>query len=147
MALHLLVEQGYKPHLFYIHIGADEEGYEDCSAEEGYGTLLLVGTEIRSAFGKVSAPRVLGVRGQHMIDTVREGRTPHPDMLCNKVIKFGYFNEKWGANFEQIATGHYASKKVIGETHYLATAKDPLKDQTDFLAQITHSSWLKPTFR
>lgn len=47
-------------------------------------------------------------------------------MLCNKVIKFGYFNEKWGANFEQIATGHYASKKVIlGETHYLATAKDP----------------------
>ena len=57
-------------------------------------------------------------------------------MMCNKLIKFGCFEEKWGKDFDFIATGHYATTTFIGDQLYLATAPDPVKDQTDFLAQI-----------
>jgi tRNA-specific 2-thiouridylase len=58
-------------------------------------------------------------------------------MMCNKYIKFGYFEERWGKDFDKIATGHYATTTEIGGKVWLSTAKDKLKDQTDFLAQIT----------
>jgi tRNA-specific 2-thiouridylase len=59
--------------------------------------------------------------------------------MCNRMIKFGYFDERWGHNFDFTATGHYANI-ITGEDGlvYLATAPDPVKDQTDFLARITY---------
>lgn len=80
----------------------------------------------------------------YMVETVRRERTP-PRYACNRVIKFGYFNEYWGYEYEQIATGHYASKRILNSKHF-ATAKDNLKDQTDFLAQITYPQLVKATF-
>ncbi len=76
---------------------------------------------------------------EYALRTVREGLTPNPDIMCNKMIKFGFFEERWGHEFDQTATGHYASTEVIGGTKYLATAVDPVKDQTDFLARISYS--------
>ena len=58
-------------------------------------------------------------------------------MMCNKYIKFGCFEEKWGKDFDKIATGHYATTTEIDGKTWLSTAKDPVKDQTDFLGQIT----------
>ncbi len=85
----------------------------------------------------------------YMIDEYRKGRTPNPDVMCNREIKFGGF-KKWaleqGADF--VATGHYAqviqSKKpaprslgeVEGELD-LAVSKDSEKDQTYFLWKLT----------
>lgn len=147
VALHLMMERGEEPDLFYIYIGAEEEGYADCPSEEDmemvrwlshhYGRPLEVINLHREYWDYVV---------QYMIDTVRAGDTPHPDMLCNRVIKFGYFNEYAGKDYDQIATGHYASKKIIGDKHYLATAVDPVKDQTDFLAQITYPQLQKAYF-
>ena len=54
------------------------------------------------------------------------------------MIKFGFFEQRWGKDFDQTATGHYATTEVIDGVKYLATAVDPVKDQTDFLAQITY---------
>jgi len=70
--------------------------------------------------------------------TVKAGLTPNPDMMCNRVIKFGFFEQRWGKDFDMTATGHYASTDVVDGVKYLATAVDPVKDQTDFLAQITY---------
>lgn len=147
VALHLLMEQGVEPDLFYIHIGADEQGYSDCPSEEDmemvrwlahhYGRPLEIVNLHKEYWDYVV---------RYIIDTVREGRTPHPDVLCNRVIKFGYFNEYAGKAYDQIATGHYASKRIIDGTHYLATAVDKLKDQTDFLAQITYPQLVKALF-
>ena len=58
--------------------------------------------------------------------------------MCNKLIKFGVFEEKAGQYFDKTATGHYATIIEKDEKIYLGTAKDALKDQTDFLAQINH---------
>ncbi len=58
--------------------------------------------------------------------------------MCNSIIKFGYFEDRWGHEFAQTATGHYAST-LIDEAglKWLATAVDSVKDQTDFLARIS----------
>ncbi|MDE5976426.1 MAG: tRNA 2-thiouridine(34) synthase MnmA, partial [Muribaculaceae bacterium] len=75
---------------------------------------------------------------KYTLQTVKEGLTPHPDIMCNKLIKFGFFEERWGKDFDKTATGHYASVIEKDGKYYLATAKDPVKDQTDFLAQISY---------
>ena len=74
----------------------------------------------------------------YALRTVKAGLTPNPDMMCNKMIKFGFFEQRWGREFDMTATGHYATTDIINGKHYLATAVDPVKDQTDFLAQISY---------
>lgn len=148
VALHLLMEQGIRPDLFYIKIGAEEEGFgEDCASEEDLEICSWLAKRYGLQLKEVNLHQeywdyVVG----YMIETVREGRTPHPDMMCNRIIKFGYFNHRYGSEYDQIATGHYASKRVVDGIEYLATAKDPTKDQTDFLAQITYDQLQKALF-
>ena len=74
----------------------------------------------------------------YAIDKIKKGLTPNPDVMCNKLIKFGCFEQQVGKNFDFTATGHYATTiRQDGKT-WLGTAKDPVKDQTDFLAQIDY---------
>ena len=57
--------------------------------------------------------------------------------MCNRLIKFGAFHEKRGHDYDLIATGHYAQTETDDEGRkWLVTSPDPVKDQTDFLAQI-----------
>lgn len=74
---------------------------------------------------------------KNFIDEYQKGRTPNPDILCNKYIKFDYFlNFAKQNGFDKIATGHYfKSKKIDGEYHYFK-ADDSNKDQSYFLAQV-----------
>jgi tRNA-specific 2-thiouridylase len=70
------------------------------------------------------------------MDKVKAGFTPNPDVMCNRLIKFGAFDEKTGHDYDIIATGHYAQTEIINGKKWLTTSPDPVKDQTDFLAQI-----------
>lgn len=74
----------------------------------------------------------------NFIKEYQKGRTPNPDVLCNKYIKFGYFLkyafEKTKCDF--IATGHYADKKINKYGTLLKMAKDRNKDQTYFLCEL-----------
>lgn len=134
---HLLCEQGYKPHLFYIKIGMDNAEYMDCSAEEDielaqatakkYGLKLDV-VDLQNEYWENVV--------KYTIDKVQAGLTPNPDVMCNKLIKFGCFEEKVGHLFDYTATGHYAKRLEIDNQIWLGTSKDLVKDQTDFLAQI-----------
>ena len=138
VVVHLLCEQGYKPTLFYIKIGMDGAEYMDCSAEEDIEITSYIAKKYGCRFEIVSLhdeywDRVVS----YTIDSVKRGLTPNPDMMCNKYIKFGCFEEKWGKDFDKIATGHYATTTEIDGKVWLSTAKDPVKDQTDFLGQIT----------
>lgn len=146
VAMHLLIEQGHTVQPFYIRIGMDnDEG--DCSAEEDiemcqalclrYGLKLEIVTLHQEYWDNVM---------EYALRTVQEGLTPNPDIMCNRMIKFGFFEDRWGRDFDITATGHYASTQIIGGTKYLTTAVDPVKDQTDFLAQITYSQLEHLTF-
>lgn len=146
--LHLLKEQGHEPVIFYIRIGMkDEEGFLDCSSEEDielttwlskyYGLKMQIVPLHKEYWDGVMA---------YTLDAVRKGLTPNPDVMCNRMIKFGEFEKHWGRDFDKIATGHYANTLVINNTTWLATAKDKVKDQTDFLAQITYPQLNKLLF-
>ena len=138
VVVHLLCEQGYKPTLFYIKIGMDGAEYMDCSAEEDI-ELSTATARNRSVFGSGGpASGVLGECGGVCIDKIRQGLTPNPDVMCNKLIKFGCFEQRVGKDFDFTATGHYATTLQRDGKTWLGTAKDPVKDQTDFLAQIDY---------
>ena len=125
-------------HPFYIRIGMDnDEG--DCSAEEDIEMCTLITKRYGLPFEVVSLHQEYWDNVMaYALRTVKEGLTPNPDIMCNSLIKFGFFEERYGRQFDLTATGHYAST-IIDEsgTKWLGTAVDPVKDQTDFLARIS----------
>ncbi|MBO4612451.1 MAG: tRNA 2-thiouridine(34) synthase MnmA [Bacteroidaceae bacterium] len=138
VVVHQLCEQGYKPDLHYIKIGMEGED-SSCSAEEDielsqatarkYGLKLEV-TDLQKEYWE----QVVG----YAIERVKQGLTPNPDVMCNRLIKFGAFEQRIGKDYDLIATGHYAQRIEEGGLVWLGTAKDPVKDQTDFLAQLSY---------
>lgn len=138
VVVHQLKEQGEDLHLFYIRIGMDnDEG--DCSAEEDIEMCTLIAHRYGLPLEVVSLHEEYWDHVmEYALRTVKAGLTPNPDMMCNRMIKFGFFEERWGKDFDMMATGHYATTEVVDGVKYLATAVDPVKDQTDFLAQITY---------
>lgn len=138
VVVHLLKEQGYDPTIFYIRIGMeDEEGYIDCPAEEDIEITSYIARKYGCKFEEVNLHKEYWDNVvSYTIESVRKGLTPNPDVMCNKLIKFGAFEQKRGHDFDRIATGHYATTDIVNGTTFLATAKDPIKDQTDFLSQL-----------
>ncbi|MCC8171591.1 MAG: tRNA 2-thiouridine(34) synthase MnmA [Parabacteroides sp.] len=140
VVVHQLKEAGYDPVIFYIRIGMeDKDGYIDCPAEEDIEITSYIARKYGCRFEIVSLHEEYWENVvSYTIDAVKRGLTPNPDMMCNKLIKFGCFEQKWGKDFDVIATGHYATTTEIDGRVYLSTAKDKLKDQTDFLAQVDY---------
>lgn len=138
VVVHKLKEEGHDLNLFYIRIGMDN-GEGDCSAEEDIEMCSLIAKKYGLPLEVVSLHQEYWDNVmEYALRTVKAGLTPNPDMMCNKMIKFGYFEQRWGKEFDITATGHYASTDFVDGKKYLATAVDPVKDQTDFLAQISY---------
>lgn len=139
VAVYRLLEQGYDLHLFYIRIGLDtDEG--DCSAEEDIEMCRFIAKRFNLPFDVVSLHQEYWDNVmEYALRTVQQGLTPNPDIMCNRVIKFGYFEKRWGNEFDKTATGHYATIVERDGLTYLGTAVDLVKDQTDFLARIDYS--------
>ena len=88
---------------------------------------------------------------EYMFAEYEKGRTPNPDVLCNREIKFDIFIDeclKFGADY--VATGHYCRKETIDvngkETYRLLAGKDPNKDQSYFLCQLSQEQISKALF-
>ncbi len=133
---HLLLEQGYDVTGVYLECWRAP----GCRSEEDRKDALKVALELGIPF------KVLDFKQEYR-DTVVEyffkeyetGRTPNPDVMCNKEIKFGMFYD-WaiGEGFDFVATGHYAKITEVKTengttTKQLAIPKDAHKDQTYFL--------------
>jgi tRNA (5-methylaminomethyl-2-thiouridylate)-methyltransferase len=134
--------------IFYIKIAMeDEPGYMDCPSEED----IEITTWIAKKYGlkmeivdlqKEYWDRVVS----YTIETVKKGLTPNPDVMCNRLIKFGSFGDKYGKDFDKISTGHYASVIEEKGQYFLGTARDTIKDQSYFLGQITYDQVSKAMF-
>ena len=84
---------------------------------------------------------------QTFLKEYARGRTPNPDILCNKYIKFdAFFDYAMKQGFDMVATGHYASTKTENGFTYLTRAADQNKDQTYFLCQVPHFALEKTLF-
>ncbi|MGB4415114.1 MAG: tRNA 2-thiouridine(34) synthase MnmA [Paludibacter sp.] len=139
VVVHLLNEAGYKPTLFYIKIGMDDDELLHCTSEEDIEMASLIAHKYGCKLEVVDLHKDYWDNVvDYTIKKVKQGLTPNPDVMCNKLIKFGVFEQRVGKDFDKTATGHYATTTEINGKTYLTTAKDPVKDQTDFLAQINY---------
>ena len=128
---------GLHPDCFYIKIGPEEEEEWDCSSEEDLEMATAVAHKYGCRLEVVDCHQEYWDQvTKYTMDKVRAGLTPNPDVMCNRLIKFGAFDEKRGHDYDLIATGHYAQTAVVDGKTWLATSPDPVKDQTDFLCQI-----------
>jgi len=144
VAAYLLKQQGYDVvALFMVNwherVGAVTSA---CTWEEDALIAQMVAKKLDIPFHIVDLSRDYKKRVvDYMFAEYQAGRTPNPDVLCNREIKFDTFLEealKFDAGF--VATGHYCRKSEIevnGETiHQLLAGKDPNKDQSYFLCQL-----------
>ena len=114
----------------------DENGV--CTSEKDFADVKSVANQIGIPYYSVNfAKEYMDRVFVHFLEEYKAGRTPNPDVLCNREIKFGPFLEyakKLGA--EKIATGHYARVEEKDGLYYLKKAVDQNKDQTYFLNQL-----------
>ena len=147
VAVHLLKEQGFKPDLFYIKIGPEEDKEWNCTSEEDIEICKWLAKKYNLNLQVVDLHnQYWDMVVKYTMDKARLGLTPNPDVMCNKLIKFGCFEEVVGKNYDKIATGHYATTEIINGKTWLATSPDPVKDQTDFLCQINFKQISKILF-
>ena len=144
-----LVRQGLHPDCFYINIGPEDDKQWDCTSEEDLEMATAVAAKYGCPLEVVDCHHEYWDQvTRYTIEQVKRGLTPNPDVMCNRLIKFGAFHEKRGHDYDLIATGHYAQteeevvpeivngQSVCRRLKWLCTSPDPVKDQTDFLAQI-----------
>lgn len=134
----LLREQGYRVSgLFMVNWTEDEQAY--CTAADDYRDALAVCAELDIPLHKADFSREYRARVfDRFLADYAAGKTPNPDVLCNREVKFQPFREaalRLGADF--VATGHYArtAPKPGGGTRLLR-GRDDGKDQTYFLATV-----------
>ena len=147
----LLKEQGYDVFAMFMQNWheADATLHGDCEWEEDRFVAELVARKIGIPFYFVDLSKEYRQRVvDYMFDEYSKGRTPNPDVLCNREIKFDAFlriAEKYGADY--VATGHYCRKETLPDgTCRILEGSDPNKDQTYFLCQLTQEQLRKALF-
>jgi tRNA-uridine 2-sulfurtransferase len=140
----LLKEQGYEVQGLFMSNWdeADDDAY--CTSAADYQDALSVANELGIPLHRVSFAAEYRARVfEYFLSEQRSGRTPNPDVLCNREIKFGValrYSERLGG--EAFATGHYARVSRGARGVELLKARDKSKDQTYFLHAV-HPSELE----
>lgn len=148
LAAMLLKEQGYEVIGLFMRNWKEEDENGCCTAEEDFSDVRDVADKIGIPYYTVDFSREYYDRVFRLfVDEYAMGRTPNPDVLCNKEIKFDSF-VKYALQLDAdyIATGHYCNIKHEGDNHYLLKAVDDNKDQTYFLNQVTQSQLSRVMF-
>ena len=138
----LLKRQGFDVVGLYMLNWEEEDAGGHCTSEEDYADVRRVCAKLDIPYYTVNFAKEYMERVfSHFLAEYKAGRTPNPDVLCNREIKFGPFLEeakKLGADY--IATGHYCKISHEKGVHRLLKAADKNKDQTYFLNQLTSRS-------
>lgn len=149
VALKLVKDKGHDVTAFYLKVWMEDDfSFGDCPWEEDVEYVKKVCGQLDVHFDIIPMQREYFKRVvEYALGELRSGRTPNPDMMCNRFIKFGAFYEKYGHEFDRIASGHYAKTKTDCSGHpHLMTNPDPVKDQTYFLSQMTIDQFKKAAF-
>ena len=138
----MLIEAGYRVEGLFMKNWEEDDGTEYCTAKEDLADAQSVADQlgIRLHSANFAAEYWDGVF-DHFLSEYRAGRTPNPDILCNREIKFRAFLDyatQLGADL--IATGHYVQTDVSGDTTQLRKGVDGNKDQSYFLHQVDHQA-------
>ncbi len=160
VAAYLLKEQGYEVIGLFMKNWHDDSVTisDECPWLEDSNDAMLVAEKLGIPFQTVDLSEQYKERiVDYMFREYQMGRTPNPDVLCNREIKFDVFMKialSLGADY--VATGHYCRKGVITKTdesgteskeiYQLLAGKDPNKDQSYFLCQLSQEQLAKTLF-
>ncbi len=137
VAAYLLKKQGHEVIGLFMVNWEEKDG--SCTAESDFEDVKRVCNKIGIPYFSVNYSKEYYDRVfEYFLEELKKGRTPNPDVLCNREVKFGPFLEqakRLGADY--IATGHYAKKLEKDGKFYLAKADDLNKDQSYFLNQLS----------
>jgi tRNA-specific 2-thiouridylase len=150
VALMRLVEHGdHQLEACYLKIWLDDElaFLGSCPWEEDLGY-------VRAVCDRAGVPlRLLSLQREYFATVVeyalaelRAGRTPSPDVICNRAIKFGAVVDRLGDEFDVVASGHHARVARRDGLARLLRGVDPVKDQTYFLCQLTQHQLARSSF-
>lgn len=147
VAAYLLKEQGYRVSaLFMVNWTEDEEGY--CTSAQDYQDARAVCEELTIPLHRVDFSQEYREKVfQSFLADYAADKTPNPDVLCNREVKFQPFREhalRLGADF--VATGHYARIEHNADGPRLLQAVDANKDQTYFLAAVARQHFERVLF-
>ena len=154
VAAYLLKEQGYEVIGLFMKNWHDDSVTisNECPWLEDSNDALLVAEKLGIPFQTVDLSEQYQEKiVDYMFKEYENGRTPNPDVLCNREIKFEVFMKiaiSLGADY--VATGHYCRKNTIEvdgkEVHQLVAGKDDNKDQSYFLCQLSQEQLAKALF-
>ena len=151
VAAYLLKEQGYEVIAMFMRNWHDESVTisNECPWIDDSNDALLVAQDLGIPFQVIDLSEAYKNRiVDYMFHEYESGRTPNPDVLCNREIKFDLFLKaalELGADY--VATGHYCRKKTNENGSYsLLAGVDKTKDQSYFLCQISQEQLSKALF-
>ncbi|MDG1662734.1 MAG: tRNA 2-thiouridine(34) synthase MnmA [Pseudomonadales bacterium] len=144
----LLIEQGYKVEAMFMKNWNEDDGTEYCTARTDLEDALRICDRLNIELHTVNfASQYWDNVFDHFLIEYRAGRTPNPDVLCNREIKFKVFSDyanELGADF--IATGHYARVVERDGQALLYKGNDGNKDQSYFLHAVSGQQFVKTLF-
>lgn len=154
VAAYLLKQQGYEVIGLFMKNWHDDSVTisNECPWLEDSNDAMMVAEKLGIPFQTVDLSEQYKERiVDYMFNEYERGRTPNPDVLCNREIKFDVFLKialSLGADY--VATGHYCRKETLEvdgkEVHRLLAGKDPNKDQSYFLCQLSQEQLSKTLF-
>jgi tRNA-uridine 2-sulfurtransferase len=144
----LLKEQGYDVIGVFMKNWDEKDDYGYCTSDEDYADVRRVCDQIGIPYYTVNFEMDYWDRVfTYFLEEYKRGRTPNPDVMCNKEIKFKAFLDyamKIGADY--LATGHYARVDIHNGEYRLLRAEDKNKDQTYFLCALGQHQLSKAMF-
>lgn len=145
----LLKEQGFDVIGLFMKNWDDSDGQGHCTAEEDYADVVRVCEQLQIPYYSVNFEKEYWDRVfEYFLKEYRLGRTPNPDVMCNKEIKFkAFLDYAMGLGADYVAMGHYARvQRQWDGTVHLLRGIDEKKDQTYFLSQLSQKQLLKSLF-
>ena len=144
----LLQQQGYDVEGLFMKNWEEDDGTEYCTAKEDFADARQVADKLGIVLhGANFAAEYWDNVFEHFLEEYRAGRTPNPDILCNREIKFKAFLDYalvLGADY--IATGHYSRRGEQDNKATLLKGSDHNKDQSYFLHAVGHEELEKTLF-
>ncbi len=145
----LLIQQGFQVEGLFMKNWDEDDNTDYCTAKQDFADAQAVSDKLGITLHSANfAAEYWDNVFEHFLAEYKAGRTPNPDILCNREIKFKVFldyAEILGADY--IATGHYARRREDDEGHtYLLKGLDNNKDQSYFLHAVGEKEFAKTLF-